>query len=139
MVDEAFFGRYPVWLLTDLAARTYDEGYSKGIAMRGWIAGQIVALVGALGVSGMARAQAPDSSAFTSQAQAENYLRENPTGPLAKAAFLAIVEFQLARQNPGFSRADIARGVNLQAAAGSTAGAAAADARNDRDGGGDLY
>ncbi|GGH39718.1 hypothetical protein SAMN05444007_11314 [Cribrihabitans marinus] len=111
----------------------------KGITMRGWIAGQIVALVGALGVSGMARAQAPDSSAFTSQAQAENYLRENPTGPLAKAAFLAIVEFQLARQNPGFSRVDIARGVNLKAASGSPAGAGEANAGNDRDGGGDLY
>jgi hypothetical protein len=81
--------------------------------MRGWILGQVVLLVGILGQTGAAGAQNLDSGAFASEAQAQAYLRQNPTGPLAKAAFLAIVEFQLARENPGFSRADIAAGVNL--------------------------
>lgn len=81
----------------------------------GWIA----ILIGALGFPGAARAQDFGSSAFTSEAQAERYLRQNPTGPQAKAAFLAIVEFQLARKNPGFSRSDIASRVNLDVVRGS--------------------
>ena len=102
--------------------------------MRGLIAGKIALLVGMLGVSGSATAQ--DSSAFTSERQAENYLRENPNGPLAKAAFLAIVEFQLARENPGFSRSDIAEGIALNSAV--TPGGVVPSANNGRDGG-DIY
>lgn len=81
--------------------------------MRGRLLGSIAMLVGALGFVSVPRAQDIDSSYFKSQAQAEAYLRQNPNGPLAKAAFLAIVEFQLARELPGFSRADIAAGVNM--------------------------
>lgn len=104
--------------------------------MRGWIVGQVVLLVGLLGVPGVARAQDSGSQAFTSEAQAERYLRQNPTGPLAKAAFLAIVEFQLARENPGFSRSAIAKGVNVKLAASPTR-PGQSTAAEERDG--DLY
>ncbi|MFL4470173.1 hypothetical protein ACERZ8_09925 [Tateyamaria armeniaca] len=106
--------------------------------MRGWIAGQVILIVGMLGLPGTARAQDFGSSAFTSKAQAEAYLKANPTGPRAKAAFLAIVEFQLAQENPGFSRSDIARGVNLRAPSVPSRPRPTAT-NNDRDGGGDLY
>ena len=106
--------------------------------MRGWIVGRIVSLVGVLGLPGAAQAQDFGSSAFTSQSQAEDYLRQNPTGPQAKAAFLAIVEFQLARENPGFSRSDIAQGVNLQVP-GTPVAPPVTPANNERDTSGDLY
>ena len=102
--------------------------------MRSWFIGQIVLLVGALGVSGVARAQGIESGVFTSEAQAQRYLRENPAGPQAKAAFLAIVEFQLARENPGFSRDDIARSVNLPVTRSpSRPGREREDRESDRD------
>ena len=104
--------------------------------MRGLIVGKIALLVGMLGVSGTATAQGAESGTFTSERQAENYLRQNPNGPLAKAAFLAIVEFQLARENPGFSRSDIAKGIALNAPV--TADGVAPAATNDRNGG-DIY
>ena len=104
--------------------------------MRGWFIGQIVLLVGALGVSGAARAQGIDSSAFTSVAQAERYLRENPTGPLAKAALRAIVEIKLTNDNPGFSREDIANAVNLPVTRSPTR---PTSQREDREGDRDLY
>lgn len=109
--------------------------------MRRTFFGQLALIVGALGLSGTARAQAIDSSVFTSEAQAERYLRQNPTGPQAKAAFLAIVEFQLARRNPGFSRSDIAKGVTLNAtgASGRTSQTNQSQPDSDRGGGGDLY
>ncbi|WP_299148076.1 hypothetical protein [uncultured Tateyamaria sp.] len=107
--------------------------------MRSWIVGQLVLLIGVIGLPGAVRAQTFGSDTFTTQAQAENYLRQSPTGPRAKAAFMAIVEFQLARENPGFSRSDIAQSVNLSvpgrsASPGQTTGNTQRD-----DGRGDLY
>lgn len=106
--------------------------------MRGWIAGQVILLIGVLGLPGTARAQDFGSSSFTSKAQAEAYLRANPTGPRAKAAFLAIVEFQLAQDNPGFSRSNIASGVNLRAPEAAVP-ASTSQTNSNRDDGGDLY
>lgn len=117
--------------------------------MRGWIVGRIAMLVGAVGLAGHAKAQDYDSSAFSTEAQAERYLRENPVGPRAKAALLAIVEFQLARENPGFSRSAIAEGIVLPGAAQVSTGTRVAgtsrdeerdrDGDRDRDGGRDIY
>ena len=109
--------------------------------MRGWFVSQVVLLIGALGMTGAARAQDYGSRSFTSKAQAEAYLRSNPTGPRAKAAFLAIVEFDLARENPGFSRSDIARGVNLRAPtrAPVPVRTQSPPANNTRSDDGDLY
>lgn len=106
--------------------------------MPDWFVGRVVSLVGALGLPVASHAQNFGSSAFSSQAQAESYLKQNPTGPRAKAAFLAIVEFQLAQENPGFSRADIAKGVNLRAG-GAPARPRPSTANNQRDVDEDLY
>ena len=106
--------------------------------MRGKLVSQIALLVGALGLSGMARSQDINSGAFSSIAQAEQYLRQNPNGPLAKAAFLAIIEFQLARENPGFSRSDIAKGIALGAPVRRGAAGQQGSSSN-QNGGKDLY
>ena len=102
-----------------------------------WFLGQVLTIVGALGAYGTARAQDVGSSAFSSEAQARAYLRDNPTGPMAKAAFVAMVEFQLARANPGFTRAEIAAGFNRQSSR-STAAASpsvrSAESNEDRQG-----
>lgn len=109
--------------------------------MRRLFVSKIALIVGALGMSGAAHAQDLDSASFTSQAQAESYLRQNPTGPRAKAAFLAIVEFQLARENPGFSRSDIARSVNIRTAGASAQSGQSAQSStgSNQNDGGDLY
>ncbi|EGJ20269.1 hypothetical protein D1114_09420 [Cereibacter sphaeroides] len=76
-----------------------------------WMLGRALTLVGLLGVTiGGAAAQTPDSRAFATEAAARAYLRQNPAGPMAKAAFLALVEFRLMRAHPGLSRAEIIAG-----------------------------
>lgn len=132
------FLRVLQWLLTHRENGSYHCALKKGNFMSGWIVGRVVSLVGVLGLPGVVHAQDSATSSFTSQAQAESYLKENPTGPRAKAAFLAIVEFQLAQENPGFSRSDIAKGVNLREA-GTPARPASPTANNERDGGGVIY
>lgn len=102
-----------------------------------WFLWQVLTIVGALGTYGAARAQDVGSSAFTSETQARAYLRDNPTGPMAKAAFVAMVEFQLARANPGFTRAEIAASFNRQdsrSAAAASHVARQADSREDGQG-----
>lgn len=69
-----------------------------------WI-GRVLGLIGVLGAAaGAAHAESPNTRAFASEAAARAYLRQNPTGDRAKAAFLALVEFRLMRENPGLSR-----------------------------------
>ncbi|TAG22448.1 MAG: hypothetical protein EAZ40_08130 [Rhodobacterales bacterium] len=41
---------------------------------------------------------------FPTEDAARNYLREYPTGELARLAFLALVEYRLMRENPGMTR-----------------------------------
>jgi hypothetical protein len=72
--------------------------------MSRWILGRVLALVGALGLpAGSAGAERLNTTVFPTEAAARSYLLSNPTGPLAKAAFLALVEFRLMREN-GLSR-----------------------------------
>lgn len=76
-----------------------------------WMLGRTLALIGMLGfpIAG-ANAQNFDSRGFSSEREARNYLRQNPTGPRANAAFLALTEFRLARENPGLTRDQIISG-----------------------------
>ncbi len=69
----------------------------------------VLALLGLVG-SPAVRADDVDPSVFVDEKSARAYLDENPSGPLAKEAFLALVEFDLARAHPGFSREEIASG-----------------------------
>ena len=69
----------------------------------------VLALLGLVG-SPAVRADDVDPSIFVDEESARAYLDENPSGPLAKYAFLALVEFDLARAHPGFSREEIASG-----------------------------
>lgn len=79
--------------------------------MAKWMLARVIALIGALGLPfGAVNAQALDSRAFADEAQARAYLRDNPNGPRAKAAFLALVEFRLMRENPGLGREQIIAG-----------------------------
>lgn len=81
--------------------------------MSKWMLSRVIALIGALGLPlGAVNAQSLNTRAFATEAQARIYLRDNPTGPLAKAAFLALVEFRLLRENPGLSRDQIIAGFN---------------------------
>lgn len=81
--------------------------------MSKWMLSPVFALVGALGLPiGEANAQTLNTRSFADEAQARTYLRNNPTGPLAKAAFLALVEFRLLSENPGLSRDQIIAGFN---------------------------
>jgi hypothetical protein len=92
-----------------------------------WIFGRILSVLSTLILPVVgAGAQNTDSKAFLDEASAREYLRTNPTGPLAKAAFLAIVEFDLVRANPGFSRDEIIAGFNLVPVSGSAQTRAAA-------------
>jgi len=60
----------------------------------------------AFGISDGVYADEVDSSEFTLEQEALAYLEQNPLGPLAEAAFIAAVEFQLAREYPEFAQAD---------------------------------
>ncbi len=92
--------------------------------MTRWISHRVLALIGALGMAGAvgeaAKAQDVNSGAFADEAAARDYLATNPTGPLARSAFLALVEFDLARDHAGFSRQDIADGFAEQPGASVT-------------------
>ncbi|MGP3698915.1 hypothetical protein [Rhodobacter sp. NSM] len=76
-----------------------------------WMLGRALTVFGLLGITMVgAAAQTPDSRTFATEAAARAYLRQNPTGPMAKAAFLALVEFRLMRTNPGLSREEVIAG-----------------------------
>ncbi len=62
-----------------------------------------VLAISAYGLTDGAHAQDVDSSEFKSEQEALAYLEQNPLGPLADAAFMASVEFQLAREHPEFA------------------------------------
>ncbi len=76
-----------------------------------WMLGRALTLIGMLGIplSG-ATAQSLDTGAFPSERAAREYLRQNPTGPRAGAAFLALSEFRLVRENPGLTRGQVVAG-----------------------------
>jgi hypothetical protein len=87
--------------------------------MAKWMLGRVIALVTALGLPfAGASAQGINTRTFATEDEARAYLRDNPTGPLAKAAFLALVEFRLIRENPGLTRDQIIAAFN-QTAVGS--------------------
>ncbi|MCE6950782.1 hypothetical protein LAZ40_12295 [Cereibacter sphaeroides] len=100
--------------------------------MAKWMLGRVLTFVGVMGATfGGAEAQTQDTRAFASETAARNYLRQYPTGPLAKAAFLALVEFRLLRENPGLTREQIIAGYGRTARGpgvppGRPAGAASA-------------
>lgn len=71
-----------------------------------WVLGKVLALLSVLGFP-LTSAVAQNSRQFESPASARAYLRSNPDGPEANAAFLALVEFRLMRENPGLSRDEI--------------------------------
>ena len=84
----------------------------------------LIGMLGLLGHSGV-RADEVNSAAFQSEEEARAYLDKNPFGPQAKAAFLALVEFDLARKNPGFSLEEIRSGfAELQSYEAATSAAA---------------
>lgn len=80
------------------------------MAIRLWQ--KISLLVGMLGFLGHADARGDDvdASVFRTEEAARSYLEANPFGPRAQAAFLALVQFDLARKNPDFSLDEIRTG-----------------------------
>ncbi|WP_299473249.1 hypothetical protein [uncultured Roseibium sp.] len=87
--------------------------------MARWVLGKILAMLSVLGIP-LSSAAAQNSKQFDTAASARAYLRANPDGPEANAAFLALVEFRLMRENPGLSRDDIIRTFNQGASASTT-------------------
>ncbi|WP_305984511.1 hypothetical protein [Roseibium sp. MMSF_3544] len=65
-----------------------------------------MALLSVLGIP-LSTAAAQNSRQFETADAARAYLRTNPDGPQADAAFLALVEFRLMRENPGLTRNEI--------------------------------
>jgi hypothetical protein len=73
--------------------------------MSRWLLAKLAALTMALAAP--AKADEGDNSPlvkFPTEESARSYLRENPTGELARLAFLALVEYRLMRENPGMTR-----------------------------------
>ncbi|WP_306143065.1 hypothetical protein [Roseibium sp. MMSF_3412] len=85
-----------------------------------WVLGKVLALLSVLGIP-LSNAAAQNSRQFESPASARAYLRANPDGPEANAAFLALVEFRLMRENPGLSRDEIIAIFNRNASASTGA------------------
>ncbi|WP_422037548.1 hypothetical protein [Roseibium sp.] len=85
-----------------------------------WVLGKVLALLSVLGIP-LSNAAAQNSAQFDSPAAARAYLRANPDGPQANAAFLALVEFRLMRENPGLSRDEIMSIFNRNASASTGA------------------
>lgn len=71
-----------------------------------WVLGKVLAMLSVLGIP-LNSALAQNSRQFDTAASARNYLRDNPDGPEANAAFLALVEFRLMSENPGLTRSQI--------------------------------
>ncbi|WP_434050797.1 MAG: hypothetical protein RDA78_15875 [Roseibium sp.] len=67
------------------------------------VLGKVLALLSVLGIP-LCNAAAQNVRQFDSPASARAYLRANPDGPQANAAFLALVQFRLMSENPGLSR-----------------------------------
>ncbi len=70
-----------------------------------WILAKLAAVAVALATP--ARASEGDNSPlvkFPSEEAARSYLKEYPTGELARLAFLALVEYRLIRENPGLTK-----------------------------------
>jgi hypothetical protein len=73
--------------------------------MSKWILAKLAAVAVALATP--ARAGEGDKSPlvkFPTEEAARNYLKECPTGELARLAFLALVEYRLMRENPGLTK-----------------------------------
>jgi hypothetical protein len=73
--------------------------------MSKWILAKLAAVAVALATP--ARAGEGDKSPlvkFPTEEAARNYLKEYPTGELARLAFLALVEYRLMRENPGLTK-----------------------------------
>lgn len=73
--------------------------------MSRWIFTKLAAVAVALVTP--ARAGEGDKSPlvkFPTEEAARNYLKEYPTGELARLAFLALVEYRLMRENPGLTK-----------------------------------
>ncbi len=66
-------------------------------------------------------ARAQEGQAFTSAAQAQAYLNQNPAGPRAEIAFRAIADADIAARNPEFNAGQIALGSALVLAPGAVA------------------
>ena len=61
------------------------------------------------------------SRSFTSAAQAQAYLTQNPTGPRAEAAFRVIADADILARNPDFNAGQVALGSGLALAPGASA------------------
>jgi hypothetical protein len=73
--------------------------------MSRWIFAKLAAV--AVALSTPARAGEGDKSPlvrFPTEDAARNYLKEYPTGELARLAFLALVEYRLMREYPGLTK-----------------------------------
>lgn len=73
--------------------------------MSKWVLAKLAAVAVALATP--ARAGEGDKSPlvkFPTEEEARNYLKEYPTGQLARLAFLALVEYRLMRENPGLTK-----------------------------------
>jgi hypothetical protein len=73
--------------------------------MSKWVLAKLAALVVVLAAP--AKAGEGDKAPlekFPTEEAARNYLREFPTGELARLAFLALVEYRLIRENSGMTR-----------------------------------
>ncbi|TYC55697.1 hypothetical protein FMN50_11685 [Rhodobacterales bacterium] len=84
--------------------------------MSRWVIGKVLALLSVLGIP-LTSALAQNSRQFETAASARTYLRNNPDGPEANAAFLALVEFRLISENPGLTRDQIIATSNQKASA----------------------
>jgi len=87
--------------------------------MSRWVLGKVLALLSVLGIP-LSNAAAQNSKQFETAASARSYLRNNPDGPEANAAFLALVEFRLMRENPGLSRDEIIATFNQNTSAATS-------------------
>lgn len=94
--------------------------------IRGPVIRRLLALVGAIGLTGVSVASGQDG--FASVRQAREYLLQNPTGNRAAEAFRVIVDADLAARHPELDPAAIARGSALWTRPGSGMSAAAAEA-----------
>lgn len=73
--------------------------------MSKWVLAKLAAVAVALATP--ARSGEGDRSPlvkFPTEEAARNYLKEYPTGELARLAFLALVEYRLMRENPGLTK-----------------------------------
>ncbi len=73
--------------------------------MSKWVLAKLTAVVAALAAP--ATAGEGDKSPlvrFPTEDSARSYLKQNPTGELARLAFLALVEYRLMRDYPGMTK-----------------------------------